>query len=150
MAVSPDSFLSIWKRTTKSVLNTFVLILDRNLSSSEPNLRRTIADWQRFFNRPLRWPPPDLSKRWKLVSNTILLRTTLTRAMKPHDKIFFIWGGAKLRRAKLPVTSTPSLVTLWCPDLRRGNTFLRLAFSQENEKLPPLSFPAIYPIPSLL
>ena len=115
-------------------------------------LRGTVADWQQFFNRPLRWPPPDLSKRWKLVPNTILRRTTLTRAMKPHDKIFFIRGGAKLQRAKLPVTSTPSLVMLWCHWSQERKHISGISFLTRKWKTSPPSpsFPDIYSIPSLL
>ena len=79
-------------------------------------LRRTVIDWQKFFHRPIWWPPPDLSKRWTMVPKTILRRTTLTRTMKLH--------------------STASLVMLWCHWSRERKQISGISFSTRNEKFP--------------
>ena len=83
-----------------------------------------------------------------MVPKTVLRRTTLTRAMKLHDKIFFIRCGAKLQRAKLPATSTASLMMLWCHWSWERKQISAISFPTRKWRLPPR--PAIYPIPSLL
>ena len=93
-------------------------------------LRRNVIDWQQFFHRPIRWPPPDLSKRWTLVPK--------------------ITTGAKLRRGKLPVPLDRITGDLWCHWSRERKQISRISFSSRKWKVPLPPCPAIYPKPSLL
>ena len=79
-------------------------------------LRRTVIDWQKFFHRPIWWPPPDLSKQW-------FRKQSFVGLLSPGQ-----WNYTQLHH-------------WWCfgvTYLGRGNKFLGLAFPQEMKNSPPL------------